>query len=410
MLYSIVGMAGLIICSIINFEIIFLNKRDKERKVAKIYRYFIYSIMLFFTADAFWGILYDAKLITLVFLDTDLYFIAMALSVFLWTRFVSVYLEEKAALKNLFVISGLVFLVFALFTIIINFFIPMLFMFDEDGVYHAKELRYLLLVVQVFMFVVTSVHTFVMAHKTKGTTKNRYAAIGVFGIIMGFAIIAQTFLPLLPLYAIGCIIGNAAIHTFVVGSEKKEYRVSLEESLKKLEESLETIKLQEIDLKDAKLLAYTDSLTGAKSRHAYVELEMKMDESISYKKLTKFAVVVFDINGLKKINDTLGHEYGDEYIKACYKEIKDVYEGVNVYRFGGDEFVAIIIDENYSQRYELLETFEKNIDKNVPDHKAIVSSGMADFDPSTDNTLRAVFMKADEMMYKRKALLKKQTE
>ena len=130
----------------------------------------------------------------------------------------------------------------------------------------------------------------------------------------------------------------------------------LEPSLKKLEESLETIKLQEIDLKDAKLLAYTDSLTGAKSRHAYVELEMKMDESISYKKLTKFAVVVFDINGLKKINDTLGHEYGDMLIIDAAGIMRNVFSTEHVFRIGGDEFIVVI--ENKTQKDTFLSVSE----------------------------------------------------
>ena len=399
MLYSLVVITSIIVCLILNFDIIFLSSRKQERKAVKEYRLFIYSIILFFIFDGLWGILYDAGLITLAYIDTDLYFVAMSLSILFWARSINMYLEEKTTANKIIIICGVVFFIFTLVTIIINLFYPILFMFDEDKVYHGMHVRYVLLALQVLMFTISSTYAIVMSRKVTGTFKNRYILIGVFGYIMAFSIVMQVVFPLLPLYSVGCMLGNVLVHTFVSGSERKEYRKSLEDSINKLKE-------KEKELVLANTLAYTDSLTGAKSKHAYVEMEEKMDKAIAFKKISKFSIVVFDINGLKIMNDTLGHEAGDDYIKSCYKEIADVYQGVTVYRFGGDEFVAVLGDENYNQRHELLEIFEKNIDKNVPLHKAIVSSGMADFDPKVDNTFRAVFIKADTEMYKRKEILK----
>ena len=118
-------------------------------------------------------------------------------------------------------------------------------------------------------------------------------------------------------------------------------------------------------------------------------------------------MVVFDINGLKIVNDTRGHDSGDEYIIDSYKEIEKVYKGVPIYRFGGDEFVIVLSDEYYAKRHELLDEFENNIAYNVDNNRAVVSSGMADFDIDNDNTYRAVFKKADQDMYLRKNYLKR---
>jgi diguanylate cyclase (GGDEF)-like protein len=59
------------------------------------------------------------------------------------------------------------------------------------------------------------------------------------------------------------------------------------------------------------------------------------DPSISY------GYIMCDINGLKVANDTMGHEAGDELIKGVAACLSDVFGDENVYRIGGDEFVAI---------------------------------------------------------------------
>ena len=63
-------------------------------------------------------------------------------------------------------------------------------------------------------------------------------------------------------------------------------------------------------------LAYTDALTGVKSKLAYCETEEELNEMISQGQTAPFAVAVCDVNGLKFINDTQGHKAGDAYITA----------------------------------------------------------------------------------------------
>ena len=122
--------------------------------------------------------------------------------------------------------------------------------------------------------------------------------------------------------------------------------------------------------------------------------------------INNFSVVVFDINGLKQVNDTLGHQAGDKYIKDCYKIITDIYGDNKIYRFGGDEFVTVLEDEEYEKREELLNKFNEIIDKNLTEDKPVLSTGMSDFDRDNDNTYRYVFVRADKLMYDRKEYLK----
>ena len=65
-------------------------------------------------------------------------------------------------------------------------------------------------------------------------------------------------------------------------------------------------------------------------------------------------MVVCDVNGLKKINDTLGHKAGDEYIRKAFEMICDIFQHSPVYRTGGDEFVVILTGRDYIIRKELV--------------------------------------------------------
>ena len=84
-----------------------------------------------------------------------------------------------------------------------------------------------------------------------------------------------------------------------------------------------------------------DELTGLKNRRAYqAELERLNDDG----NMADISIATMDINGLKITNDNFGHTAGDELIQAAANIMKEVFceNGWNVYRTGGDEFVAII--------------------------------------------------------------------
>ncbi|MDY3618452.1 sensor domain-containing protein [Agathobaculum sp.] len=86
-------------------------------------------------------------------------------------------------------------------------------------------------------------------------------------------------------------------------------------------------------------MSYTDSLTGLGNRRAYIE-EMGRLEQAPPRSL---GVVYLDINGLKLANDTHGHRYGDHIICHAASVLRGIFRK-NLYRVGGDEFVAICVD------------------------------------------------------------------
>ncbi len=163
---------------------------------------------------------------------------------------------------------------------------------------------------------------------------------------------------------------------------------------------LKSAQLEQVNVRIADF-ARTDVLTGARNRIAYFEATETADEAISKGK-ADFAVAVMDINGLKAVNDTNGHEAGDEYINSCYNSISKAFSGQTIYRIGGDEFVVILTD--YST--DLLENISFTA-VNESKFKPSVAYGYSVFDPSSDKDYADVFNRADDVMYRNKDNMKK---
>ena len=156
-------------------------------------------------------------------------------------------------------------------------------------------------------------------------------------------------------------------------------------------------------------LAYRDPLTGVKNKTAYLKVANNMDELARLKR-PEFAVIVFDINGLKNVNDTYGHDFGDILIADTCKIICHTFKQTPIYRIGGDEFVALLENDDYKNSIQLLNQLQKDIDAyNEQPHNTIkisVAKGIAVYSEATDYTFQDVFKRADNAMYYNKAKMK----
>ncbi len=153
-------------------------------------------------------------------------------------------------------------------------------------------------------------------------------------------------------------------------------------------------------------IALTDPLTGVKSKHAFILKQQEIDAAITEKTIDKFAVAVCDVNGLKVINDTLGHKAGDEYIiKAC-RTICDIFQHSPVYRTGGDEFVVIMAGRDYIIRKELVLALHDRSVEHMSTNDVVISGGLSEYKPGEDTYFHDVFERADQQMYEEKKLLK----
>lgn len=150
--------------------------------------------------------------------------------------------------------------------------------------------------------------------------------------------------------------------------------------------------------------ANLDELTGVKNKHAYVDVESQLNGMIDEETIQPFAIVVMDLNGLKEINDTKGHQAGDEYLQQGCSMICSIFQHSPVFRVGGDEFAVIAQGRDYTQIDELMEHLENMNQAHLASGEVVVAGGMARY--QKDRSVSAVFERADTLMYVNKKRLK----
>lgn len=199
---------------------------------------------------------------------------------------------------------------------------------------------------------------------------------------------------------------NELIHAATsIEKEMNNVTSKLENGKTKVQELEEKVKTLEAELSRTKTESMKDHLTGLLTRRAFSE-EVKRIESAYERIKTQYAIIFFDLDHFKKLNDTYGHECGDVVLSTFGKILnKSVREHDIVGRYGGEEFVAII---HFNLNRELLQ-FLKRIKTIVTENsflykekkiKVTFSAGVAirsSFD-TYENTLQ----KADMLLYQAK--------
>ena len=153
------------------------------------------------------------------------------------------------------------------------------------------------------------------------------------------------------------------------------------------------------------LISRTDELTRLFNRRCYEEdVQQIGDAGIA----GNLFIISADLNGLKKINDNMGHAAGDELIKAaafCLKEGIDDYG--KVYRTGGDEFIAIVYCDDINPILERIKENAKNYQGNLISEVSI-SIGYASARDNPHASIEELEIIADKAMYREKESYYKQ--
>ena len=158
-------------------------------------------------------------------------------------------------------------------------------------------------------------------------------------------------------------------------------------------------------------LAHKDALTGINNKTAY-DNEMRRIEWEMADGNIKFGIAMIDLNFLKRINDTFGHEQGNVAIKKLCHIVCSIFEHSHVFRIGGDEFVVLLEGEDYNNIDSLVEKFNNTIEEMQNDlslekwERVSASIGVAMYDPVKDTSAANVFKRADKLMYIRKKEMK----
>ncbi|MBO7701619.1 MAG: diguanylate cyclase [Eggerthellaceae bacterium] len=161
------------------------------------------------------------------------------------------------------------------------------------------------------------------------------------------------------------------------------------------------VRRMNLKLREEQKLALTEEMTGFLNRRAYEAALAKLGEEGAGEDV---AIVTFDLNGLKGINDTLGHEMGDRFIRACAECIDRSFGRYgSVYRVGGDEFVAIL----HASKEDLADA-ECRLNEGIAhwsrqnNLELSVSVGMAEMRDNPGASVRQLVELSDSRMYESK--------
>lgn len=154
-----------------------------------------------------------------------------------------------------------------------------------------------------------------------------------------------------------------------------------------------------------KQLSEIDAMTGVYNKNKYLNMVRYY-----YPDVNNVAVIFWDVNRLKETNDTFGHVYGDFLIKSIADSIREAVgvEG-NIFRVGGDEFVAIIENTRKENVRDIIARCESNIKKRDDSSKVAVSASVG-YAYGLGRDIEEIIQKADTNMYKQKHILKQARE
>jgi diguanylate cyclase (GGDEF)-like protein len=159
-------------------------------------------------------------------------------------------------------------------------------------------------------------------------------------------------------------------------------------------------------LTEMRNLSLRDHLTGLFNRRGFFALAEQRFK-VARRENTRLLFIIADLDGLKAINDTYGHELGDHAITDAADILKDTFRESDIIgRIGGDEF-AIVVAENMPESAETVTARIRNkIDAFMKEHvrhyQLSISIGIAHCDPASSCSIDEMLANADELMYQQK--------
>ncbi|WP_223527041.1 sensor domain-containing diguanylate cyclase [Pseudomonas sp. BF-B-26] len=178
---------------------------------------------------------------------------------------------------------------------------------------------------------------------------------------------------------------------------------------RKMSEALETAFRLTREMEQANSIstraAQTDELTGLKSRRAFFEHAQQLYNECETNRLG-LCVVMLDMDHFKHINDTYGHQVGDQVLRQMGEVISSSFRATDIHgRLGGEEFAVLLPDTSIEAAVEIAEQLIQTIAGLMiePVHCITASLGVASTDAG-DKDLHSLMNNADKALYRAKAL------
>lgn len=191
------------------------------------------------------------------------------------------------------------------------------------------------------------------------------------------------------------------IHDFKTDSE------SSGDDIRDLSKKIETMQDNlRSEIVNVHRMAYIDALTAVGNTAAYMEAVSVIDSQIVVE-TAKFSVAAFDLNGLKRVNDNYGHNSGDNMLIDTANVLCRVFGKDNIFRVGGDEFMAIVLTTSADEMNMLFKKFDIELEKENEQEKSYhfpisVSKGYSIYMQGQDGSYKNVALRADIIMYQNK--------
>ncbi|MFC1590266.1 diguanylate cyclase [Candidatus Omnitrophota bacterium] len=155
-----------------------------------------------------------------------------------------------------------------------------------------------------------------------------------------------------------------------------------------------------------KYMSFHDNLTGLYNRAYFAEEMARLGKDLA--RLKPISIISIDIDGLKLINDTLGHKIGDDLLITAARIISTPFRKIDmIARIGGDEFCAILPKTDHgpalARKSEIVTLINEHNDKN-PSIRMNMSIGVATSEGGEEENIYDVYRRADENMYEYKVI------
>ena len=335
----------------------------------------IISEMIFFTADTL-AVLIGSRTIpgtnTALLVCKTVYFFSTSMMCFLWFLYFE-YLRETLFVKQRRKVrlSSAGIWIFSIL-LIGNLFGKYLFYVESDGSYHRGSLFILNYILPYsYAFVVWLRLAVDVIKKDNRLSRRPQILLALFPVAPGISGIVQFFYPQVP---VACVAMSLA--TLLLYLNWTEQLISI------------------------------DPLTNLSNRK---QLELSFKQwSKSLGEAEKLGILLVDANNFKHINDTYGHPQGDVALKAIAESLslgcREITGKAVVARYGGDEFVVLMITDSESSLDELKRRINESLAKVVMDRvlpfELSVSIGTSVF--RAGDSLRGLIERADKAMYSEK--------